>query len=379
MDLKKFLLGLLLFIIPIILIILIYKFYIYKICHHNEQCIKKNLMYNLDDISNHLKNLVSKQEKEEQIEGFFSGIVDWFYPNPESIPGTEKVDASNIPQANTNPLQNNNLETSPLSGENKDSSNNEFLKSLSDKSKKFSDFSNTNIKSMSDIDNINKKLESELKNKVDDINTNNVNESNKKPTNFIEKNAKNDTIPLKYETNNPKNLYSPIKMEKEIPLRKENFNQQMLTEEENIGINNKNTNQSMLLNTGQCNFFHDVCPSDYSDLGNFSLGGMEKNITLNCGDVQNTKPAKAVAVIKNNEINDVLVVDKGQGFNPQKPPKVDVVGGGGRGAELEASIDDDGYLKIIKVIHPGYNYNETPNVIIESPMMNSSCHLCCKK
>ena len=131
-------------------------------------------------------------------------------------------------------------------------------------------------------------------------------------------------------------------MEKEIPLRKENFNQQMLTEEENIGINNKNTNQSMLLNTGQCNFFHDVCPSDYSDLGNFSLGGMEKNITLNCGDVQNTKPAKAVAVIKNNEINDVLVVDKGQGFNPQKPPKVDVVGGGGRGAELEASIDDDG-------------------------------------
>ena len=133
MDLKKFLLGLLLFIIPIILIILIYRFYIYKICHHNEQCIKKNLMYNLDDISNHLKNLVSKQEKEEQIEGFFSGIVDWFYPNPESIPGTEKVDASNIPQANTNPLQNNNLETSPLSGENKDSSNNEFLKSLSDK------------------------------------------------------------------------------------------------------------------------------------------------------------------------------------------------------------------------------------------------------
>lgn len=379
MDLKKFLLGLLLFIIPIILIILIYRFYIYKICHKNEQCIKKKLMYNLDDISNYLKNLVSKQEKEEQIEGFFSGIVDWFYPNPASISNDGKVDASNVPQSNNNPLQNNNLEGSPFGDENKDSNNSEFLNSLSSNSKKLSDFSNTKIKNVSDLDNINKKLESEIKSKVDNINTNDVSESDKKPTNFIEKNAKNDTIPLKYETNDPKNLYSPIKMEKEIPLKKENFNQPNLTEEENIISNTKNTgNQNMLLDVSQCNFFHDVCPSDYADLGNFSLGG-DKNVTLNCGDVQNTKPAKAIAAIKNNEINDVIVIDKGQGFNPQKPPKVEVIGGGGRGAELEATIDDDGYLKIIKVVHPGYNYNETPNIIIETPMMNSSCHLCCKK
>ncbi len=379
MDLKKFLLGLILFIIPIILIILIYRFYIYKICHHNEQCVKKKLMYNLDDISNYLKGLVSKQEKEEQIEGFFSGIVDWFYPNPASVsssgPADPKIEASNVRESDLNPLQNNNLETSPLSGENKDSNNSEFLKSLNDKSKKFNDISNTKIRSISDIDNLNKKLESEIKNKVDDINTNNVEDPGKKPTNFIEKNAKNDTIPLKYETNNPKNLYSPIKMEKEIPLKKETFDQNPGTEEENIRTNNP----KILLDPSQCNFYHDVCPSNFVDLGNFSLGGVEKNITLNCGDVQNTKPAKAVAVIKNNEVNDVIVSDKGQGFNPEKPPKVEVIGGGGRGAELEATIDDDGYLKIIKVIHPGYNYNETPNVIIESPMMNSSCHLCCKK
>ena len=379
MDLKDFLFGLLLFIIPLILIILIYRIYIYKICHNNEQCIKKKLMYNLDDISNYIKNIVPKKKEieEEQIEGFFSGIVDWFYPNPAPA-NDDNIQASNIDQNKTDPLQNNKLETSPLSGENNDSNNNEFLKSLSDKSQKFNNFSNANIKSISDIDNINKQLEKEINNKVDKINSNSVKNGNKTPTNFIEKNAKNDNIPLKYETNSPKDIYSPLKMEKQIPLRTENFKQESEVDDENVQKNDTSS-QNVLLNINKCNFYHDVCPSNYVDIGNFSIGGLEKNMTLNCGDVQNTKPAKAVAVIKNNEINDVIVSDKGQGFNPQKPPKVEVVGGGGRGAELKATIDDDGYLQIIKVVHPGYNYNETPNIIIESPMMNSSCHLCCKK
>ena len=94
--------------------------------------------------------------------------------------------------------------------------------------------------------------------------------------------------------------------------------------------------------------------------------------------MQNTQPAKAIAQIKNNSVNDIVVIDKGQGFNPSKPPTVKIEGGNGNGATAEAVIDDDGYLKIIKVIHPGYNYTETPNVMIEAPLMNSSCHLCCK-
>jgi hypothetical protein len=50
---------------------------------------------------------------------------------------------------------------------------------------------------------------------------------------------------------------------------------------------------------------------------------------------------------------------------------IDVVTGG-------VTIDDDGFLKLIKVINPGYNYSETPNILIDAPYMNSSCHLCCK-
>ena len=388
MDLKNLLFGLLLFIIPLIIIILVYRVYIYNICHKNEQCIKKKLMYNLDDISNYLKNLVNKKEEEEQIEGFFSGIVDWFYPNPASVnDDSNSVEAANS-ASNTGSLTDDNIGSAPFPGDDiKDSNNNEFLKSLNDKSKKFNDFSNTKIKNLNDLDNLNKKLENEINNKVDDINSNKVENNKNTPVNFIEKNKKNDKIPLDYEINNPKVLYSPKEMEKEIPtnqkiIDKENFNQvnenlsNIISEEEQLRNTNNDDKNSILNN---CNFFHDTCPTDYNDLGNFSISGMENNMTLNCGNVQNTKPAQAVAIIKNNEIHDIVITNKGQGFNPKNPPKIEVSGGGGRGASLESVINDDGYLSLIKVIHPGYNYKETPNIIIEGPLMNSSCHLCCKK
>ena len=55
-----------------------------------------------------------------------------------------------------------------------------------------------------------------------------------------------------------------------------------------------------------------------------------------------------------------------------------IVGGKGNGGHAEAIVDDDGYLKLIKIIHPGNFYTETPNIIIEPPLMNSNCHFCCK-
>jgi hypothetical protein len=129
---------------------------------------------------------------------------------------------------------------------------------------------------------------------------------------------------------------------------------------------------------GTCNFFNDKCPDDYQPLGNFSINGTGSNTVLACGNVDNVKPAKAIAIIKSNSIHEINIMDPGFGFNPNRPPKIYIEGGKGNGATAEAVIDDNGYLKLIKVIHPGYNYTETPNVIIDAPFMNSSCHLCCK-
>jgi hypothetical protein len=130
---------------------------------------------------------------------------------------------------------------------------------------------------------------------------------------------------------------------------------------------------------GSCQFFNDQCPKDYMLLGNFSVQGVDSsNYILSCGNVQNTTPAKAIAEIKNNSVYDIHITDKGRGFSPLKPPRVTITGGGGVNATAEAVIDDDGFLALIKVTSKGHSYIETPNILIDPPMNDSSCHLCCK-
>jgi len=128
---------------------------------------------------------------------------------------------------------------------------------------------------------------------------------------------------------------------------------------------------------GSCQFYSDKCPSNHQSLGNFTIQGMESNSILSCGNIINTKPGKAVAQIKNNSVYEIHIIDPGHGYLPTTIPKVRIEGGKGHGATAEAVIDDDGFLKLIKVTDKGYNYAETPNVFIDPPMMNSSCHLCC--
>jgi len=128
----------------------------------------------------------------------------------------------------------------------------------------------------------------------------------------------------------------------------------------------------------KCNFFNEKCPDKYHQLGNFAINGSSSNMTLTCGNVQNVKPAKAIARIKNGSIYEIDIVDHGHGYFPDKPPKVTISSGNGHGATAESIVDDNGFLKIINVIKPGYNYTETPDIIIDSPYMNSSCFLCCK-
>lgn len=129
----------------------------------------------------------------------------------------------------------------------------------------------------------------------------------------------------------------------------------------------------------KCQFFSGKCPIGYNSMGDFSVEGVGSGMTLNCGNADNSdaKPAKAVAKIKDNSIYEIIVIDEGIGFDVANPPKITIEGGKGNGATAEAIVDDEGKLKIIKVIKPGYNYTETPQIIIENPNKNQSCHLCC--
>ena len=290
------------------------------------KCLKEKLLFNLNDMDNKLKtkyndikNKIENSEKEEFkeeyipeeqiIEGFFSGITDWFSgSSPSNVP----LSPGTLPNESLSSLE----------------------KKINDKTTSSKPFLtqelNGNIDDFKDSDNL------EILNSVK------PNKENNKPEAIFEK----------------KKIEKPKEVIKEAP--------KVI----------KNVDTKSLL--GSCQFFNDKCPENYHKLGNFSIEGISSNSILSCGDVQNTKPAKAVAQIKNNSIYEIHITDPGHGFNPSSTPKVTIEGGKGHGATAEAVIDDDGFLKIIKVINPGYNYSETPNIMIDAPFMNSSCHLCCK-
>jgi len=152
-----------------------------------------------------------------------------------------------------------------------------------------------------------------------------------------------------------------------------------VTKTDESKIDDKNFLLNSIFSKGKCNFFNSKCPDNSLELGNFSVDGID-NISLKCGNIQDTKPATAIAQIKNNNIYDILVINKGEGYLHTKPPKITIKSRSeekGYGATAEATVDKNGFLVSIKVINPGYAYTETPNILIEPPYMNSSCHLCC--
>jgi hypothetical protein len=137
----------------------------------------------------------------------------------------------------------------------------------------------------------------------------------------------------------------------------------------------KESNAKDFFKNGTCNFYN-KCPDDYMELGNFSLEGT----SLKCGNIENTSPAKAMAHIKNNNLYEIVILDKGKGYSVSNPPKINIHSRNeekGFGANANAIIDEDGSIKSIQIINPGYNYTETPNILIDPPYMNNSCHLCC--
>lgn len=283
------------------------------------------------------------------IEGFFGGFDSWFQSSTPSkvpvLPGTLPDENLNLLEKKINDklITSNKFPPEELHGNTddfKDSSNDDILNQSKTKDviDEVEDKYNHNInkipteKQTKEIKEI-KKFQ-EIK-KFDDIKKPILNEQNTiKP--FVKNNP--DSLPLQLSPPPQKDLKTLFK---------------------------------------SCQFFNDKCPDNYFALGNFSIQGTESNNILSCGNVQNTKPAHAIAQIKNNSIYEIHITDPGHGFNPASSPKVSIEGGKGHGATAEAVIDDDGFLKLIKVINPGYNYTETPKVIIQAPFMNSSCHLCC--
>lgn len=325
MEYNTIIITFILIVIPLILLIILYKNYVYNYCKNDMKCIKDKLIDNLNNLNNKLKTMYVSEEikKDDEIEGFFSGFGNWFSgSNPSNLPISPQSDNSIIleKKINDSMITSKNFPPKDLNGSNdefKDSNNEELLASIGVK---------PNIPEKAIFD------KTKLIHPKDSVN-------------FDEK-----------------KLIHP----------KDSVN---FDKTSNVEVQPKIDVKSLL---GSCQFYNDKCPDKYYQLGNFSIEGNGTNSILTCGNVQNTKPAHAVAIIKNHKIDEIHITDQGHGFNPSNPPKIKIEGGKGNDATAEAIIDDDGFLKLIKVTNHGYNYIETPNVLIDAPFMNSSCHLCCK-
>ena len=437
MNYNKIIICMFLIIIPLILLILYYRNYVYQYCKNDMKCAKEKLILNLDNLMTSLKikyfdidnkiqkkdiKKVKKEDKDNQIreesmeyeediidqetevieneeelieteeeyiseedrniydsrknrnynnivyeenneryentnviEGFFGGLDGWF---PGSTPSKAPVLPGTLPDENLNLLEkkiNNKLLTS-----------NKFPpEELHGNSDDFKDSNNNDILNQSNIASGTSSgtpsgTPSGIQSGTPSGTPDNIPVEDKYNHNI-------NKIPIeKKEIKNFQDIKGPI-------LNKQDTKNPVVKD-----IPPPPPQQDIKSLFNSCQFFNDKCPDDYFGLGNFSIQGNESNNILSCGNVQNTKPAHAIAQIKNNSIYEIHITDPGHGFNPASSPKVSIEGGKGHGATAEAVIDDDGFLKLIKVINPGYNYTETPKVLIQAPFMNSSCHLCCK-
>lgn len=338
MEVKNFIVMILLITIPLILLVICYRNYAYNYCKNDIKCLENKLTFNLSNLNEKLKLLKKDVQKEEtqviegeQIEGFFSGLGSWF---SGSAPSNLPIAPGTLPNEDLMTLE----------------------KKINDRngSIKSSTFPPADVNGNSDdfADSDNSELLGQTIKPVGKPYGAKPISSSKVP----------DLNPIFDDEMSIKKNSEPAPIAAKAVLAKEVTKQASLKE---------------LL--GKCQFFDGKCPDNYIELGNFSLHGVSSNSVLTCGNVQNTKPGKAVAQIKNNTVYEIHVLDQGHGFNPESPPRVNIEGGNGHGATAEALIDEGGYLKSIKIINPGYNYSETPNVLIDAPMMNSSCHLCCQE
>jgi hypothetical protein len=375
MKIKELLFGLLIIIIPLSLLYICNKRMIKDQCDYNLTCIKNELENNIKNFNKSyetFKNNPNKknknyladaeaEEEEEIIEGFFDGIKGWFSGSSPST--TTNIQPMLLPPP-ANVHQN----------------INESLDSLNKKkttlvSSKFPPDDNEDSKDLLKTNAIDV-TENNTKNKMK-LTANEIPGMANKMPKTINKIINVDIVKGKnvkdISTNN-----EDIKLENDIKLIKKD-NTPLPKKEDSLLSSSSNKSSNDLSNLfGKCQFFNSKCPDGYNSFGNFSIEGIGSNLSLSCGNVRDTKPAKAVAQIKNNAIYEIHIVEQGHGYMPSQPPRITIEGGKGNGGSAEAVVDDNGYLKLIKVINPGYNYTETPNVVIEAQSNDSNCHFCCK-
>jgi hypothetical protein len=122
----------------------------------------------------------------------------------------------------------------------------------------------------------------------------------------------------------------------------------------------------------KCKFLSSAqCHPDYPNFSGASIEGTN----MKCDNMGDVSPTKAVCTIANGKINGVYIINAGAGY--KVAPKVEVIGGGGEGAILNAVLVD-GKVKEVKVISSGSGFHETPVLKIESPNSSNGCFLCCK-
>jgi hypothetical protein len=355
-DTKNIYIIIFLIFIPLLCLVLFYKYYI------NIYVLKQCNATRLETFTNkkESKEIKSINNKDTLIEGFFGGLNNWFTTNVGNMPispGTLGDESLSILEKKISAAK----------------TSSSFPPTNSDLSGTSDDFKESNNKDL--LGSINSKaLEKPFLTQAKD-NAVTINKEGKFKDIPIDNTVKPIFIPNDSEINidinknqpEPNNIVSPPTLTNDSTSVSE-INSQ------------KNPSESIKNLFGSCQFFNDQCPKDYVPLGNFSVQGTNSSsYILNCGNVQNTSPAKVIAEIKNNSIYDIHIIDKGRGYAPAKPPKVTITGGGGgTGASAEAVIDDDGYLALIKITDKGHSYSETPNVLIDPPLNDSSCHLCCK-
>ena len=331
MNIKELLIGLLIILIPLMLLLICNKSMIKDYCNYDMKCIKDEVMSKIKNLKQEKprakENKIQESSEPEIVEGFFNGLTSFFGGSgPSSAP----------PANPSNPMPPN-LMPKQMVHKNM----NENLDSIESKMNANATLSKTFPPTDDDYS--------------QDMNKNDVNSIL-----IAGPSQPRDNIILPSPPVEPKE--NILKVSTPTP-------QPIITSSE----------QKDSLFDGKCQFFNNKCPDDYTQLGNFSIQGLGSNLVLNCGNITDTKPAKAIAEIKNNSIYQIHIVDEGHGYIPTKAPKVRIEGGKGHGATAESVVDDDGYLKLIKIINPGYNYVETPNIIIDPPSADSACHLCCKK
>ena len=170
-----------------------------------------------------------------------------------------------------------------------------------------------------------------------------------------------------------------------LPLNDKNINIQLLLDHVNK-IVKKNIDKERVLKLTKkknikCKYYPSysqgfVCPERYPNHLGASFGAPCSSGLLCNGKKIKSERATVYCIVKNGNINDIRIINKGNGYIGN--PKIKI-NGNGTNAEAKCETDSEGGISNIKIINQGHGYTETPKIKIEKPNGYMYCHLCCNK